>query len=81
MKSATFEEFSPRNAAFESLICGPPGQATQRPLCFRRPGLLVPLKLLVNLWLEDDSCEGAGQFVGANSLTHRDEELVCCSIG
>ena len=30
--------------------------------------------------LEDDGCKGAGQFAGANPLTHGDEELVCCSI-
>jgi hypothetical protein len=34
-----------------------------------------------SLWLVDDFCKGAGQFGGANPLTHGDEQLVCCSIG
>ena len=31
-------------------------------------------------WVVDDGCKGAGQFVGANPLTHGDEQFVCCSI-
>ena len=31
--------------------------------------------------LEDDFCEGTGQFSGANPLTNGDEQLVRCSIG
>ncbi len=52
---------------------------SRKAACFRRPSLRLRLEPFRRLW--PDGGKGAGQFGGANSLTHRDKQLICCPIG
>jgi len=58
-----------------------PTPQAERPPVSGGPRYVFGFKPVRRLWLVDDGCKGAGQFGGANSLTHGDEQLVCCSIG